>query len=130
MTATARKWTCAGCGVSASRSDEEPVPIPETWDNCAEGSFCLGCRRRRVGEAAAEAAPEDSNRDDRAKIRRTAVLEFEVQRDPDRTNGSIAKACRASIPAVVAARDRLGAPAAPVATPFANGIPRRRVRQR
>lgn len=130
MTATARKWTCAGCGVSASRSDEEPVPIPETWDSCAEGSFCLGCRRRRVGEAAAEAAPEDSNRDDRAKIRRAAVLEFEVQRDPDRTNGSIAKACRASIPAVVAARDRLGAPAAPVPTPLANGLPNRRVRRR
>ena len=130
MTATARKWTCAGCGVSASRSDEEPVPIPETWDSCAEGSFCLGCRRRRVGEAAAEAAPEDSNRDDRAKLRRTAVLEFEVQRDPDRTNGSIAKACRASIPAVVAARDKLGAPAAPSAAPLANGIPNRRVRRR
>jgi hypothetical protein len=38
------------------------------------------------------------------------MVEFEVLRAPDRTNGSIAKACRSSIPAVAAARQRLGAP--------------------
>jgi hypothetical protein len=31
-----------------------------------------------------------------------------VRRDPDRTNGAIAKACRSSIPAVAAARQSLG----------------------
>jgi hypothetical protein len=113
VTATATKWTCSGCGVSASRSDEEATPIPESWDSCAEGTFCLGCRRRRVGEAAVESAPEDSSRDNRAKLRRAALLEFEVRRDPDRTNGSIAKACRASIAAVAAARQKLDAPAPP-----------------
>jgi hypothetical protein len=123
-TTTARKWTCAGCGVSASRSDDEPVPLPETWDSGAEGSFCLGCRRRRVGEAAVDSAPEETNRDDRAKLRRSAVLEFEVRRDPDRTNGSIAKACRASIPAVAATRDKLGAPDAPAPTPYRNALGR------
>lgn len=113
MTATATKWTCSGCGVSTSRSDEEAAPIPESWDRCAEGDFCLGCRRRRVAEAAVDSAPEDSNRDARAKLRRAALLEFEMRRDPDRTNGSIAKACRASIAAVAAARQRLDAPAPP-----------------
>jgi hypothetical protein len=117
VTITARKWTCNGCGVSASRSDEEAVPIPANWDSCAEGNFCLGCRRRRVAEAAVDSAPEDCNRDNRAKLRRAALLEFEVQRDPDRTNGSIAKACRSSIPAVAAARQRLGAPAPPPPNP-------------
>ncbi len=120
MTVTARKWTCSGCGVSTSRSDEEPVPLPDSWDSCAEGDFCLGCRRRRVTEAAVESAPEEGNRDDRAKLRRAALLEFEVQRDPDRTNGSIAKACRSSIPAVAAARQRIGAPAAPPPEPYRN----------
>jgi hypothetical protein len=113
VTATARKWTCSDCGVSASRSDEEPVPIPATWDSCADGTFCLTCRRRRVGEAAVDSAPADSDRDKRARLRRTAVLEFEVQRDPDRTNGAIAKACRSSIAAVAAARQKLDAPAPP-----------------
>jgi hypothetical protein len=120
MTITAHKWTCSGCGVSTSRSDDEAVPIPATWDSCAEGDFCLGCRRRRVSEAAVESAPEENNRDARAKLRRSALLEFEVQRDPDRTNGSIAKACRSSIPAVAAARQRMGAPAAPAPTPYRN----------
>ncbi|HEU5063315.1 MAG TPA: hypothetical protein VFT79_09225 [Solirubrobacterales bacterium] len=113
MTATAHKWICSGCGVSATRSDAEAAPIPESWDSCSEGDFCLGCRRRRVGEAAVESAPEDCNRDKRAKLRRAALLEFEVRRDPDRTNGSIAKACRSSIAAVAAARQKLDAPAPP-----------------
>jgi hypothetical protein len=125
MTATtACKWTCTGCGVSTSRSDDAAVPIPAAWDDCAEGVFCLGCRRRRVAEAAVDSAPDDSNRDKRAKLRRAALLEFEVRRDPDRTNGSIAKACRSSIPAVAAARQRLGAPAPPPPTPY-RGSPAR-----
>lgn len=113
MTVTASKWTCSGCGVSTSRSDAEAAPIPDSWDSCAEGDFCLSCRRRRVGEAAVESASDDCNRDKRAKLRRAALLEFEVQRDPDRTNGSIAKACRSSIAAVAAARQKLDAPAPP-----------------
>ena len=113
MTVTASKWTCSGCGVSTSRSDAEAAPIPDSWDSCAEGDFCLSCRRRRVGEAAVESAADDCNRYKRAKLRRAALLEFEVQRDPDRTNGSIAKACRSSIAAVAAARQKLDAPAPP-----------------
>ena len=38
----------------------------------------------------------------------TALIEFEVKRDPNRGNGEIAKACRSSIPAVAKARKRLG----------------------
>ena len=104
---TARKWTCAGCGVSASLSDTAEIPLPEAWESCADGTFCLGCRRQRVAEAAVDAAPT-LDRDGRARLRRTAVIEFEVSRAPGKTNGSIAKACRSSIPAVVAARRRLG----------------------
>ena len=108
--AIARKWTCAGCGVAASRSDAEEGPLPDCWEACADGTFCLSCRRLRAAEAAVDAAPDDTSRDTRARLRRAAVVEFEVQRSPDRTNGSIAKASRSSITAVIAARRRLGEP--------------------
>ncbi len=108
--ATALRWTCVGCGVSASRSDIEQVPLPDSWETCVDGTFCLGCRRQRAAEAAVDSAPDSTDRGSRARLRRAAVVEFELLRTPERTNGSIAKASRSSIPAVVAARRRLGAP--------------------
>jgi hypothetical protein len=105
--ATSAKWTCETCGVSASRSDAEATPLPTSWETGADGTFCLGCRRHRAAEAAAEGAPAGTDRNDRAKLRRAAVVDFEVRRTPERTNGSIAKSSRSSITAVVAARRRL-----------------------
>jgi hypothetical protein len=103
----ARKWTCDSCGVSASRIDGGPAPLPDSWVSSVEGDFCLTCRRHRAGEAALDAAPSESDRAARAKLRRTGLIEFEVRRTPDRTDGSIAKACRTSAGAVAAARRRL-----------------------
>lgn len=105
--ATSRKWTCSGCGVSASRIDGRAAPLPDTWISAAEGNFCLTCRRQRAVEAAVEAGPSNSDRDARAKLRRAGLIEFEVRRTPERTDGSIAKACRSSAVAVAAARRRL-----------------------
>jgi hypothetical protein len=105
--AVAHKWTCGDCGVSVSRIDGSPAPLPDSWVSSAEGDFCLACRRQRAAEAALETAPSDSGRDARAKLRRTGLIEFEVRRTPDRTDGSIAKACRSSASAVAAARRRL-----------------------
>lgn len=107
--AMASRWTCAGCGVAASRSDTEVAPLPESWETGLEGTFCLGCRRNRVGEAALNAAPASADRDARVRLRRNAVVEFEVRRVPEKTNGSIARVCRTSIPTVRAARQRLSA---------------------
>jgi len=110
---SARGWTCGGCGVRASRIDGGRTPLPEAWISCAEGEFCLGCRRQRAAEAALQAAPSECSREARAKLRRAGLIEFEVSRSPERTDGSIAKACRSSASAVAAARRRLQLDEAP-----------------
>ncbi len=85
--------------------------FPETWDRIDDGTFCLNCRRDRAAQAALEAAPDDSPIEVRAKLRRAALIEFEVSRRPDHGDGAIAKACRSSVSAVAAARQRLELPA-------------------
>ena len=110
-TATAKKWTCDRCGVAVGRMDGAGVPFPDAWERGRKGTFCLGCRRDRAAEAALESAPEDSPVEVRAKLRRAALIEFEVSRRPDHNDGAIAKACRSSVSAVAAARQRLKLPA-------------------
>ena len=41
--------------------------------------------------------------EDRAKLRRAALVEFEVRRRPNHGNGESARACRSSVAAVVVA---------------------------
>jgi hypothetical protein len=107
---TAKKWTCESCGVSAGLLDGEPVAIPSSWIDSPQGIFCLVCRRERAGEAALESAPSDSPVAERAKLRRAALIEFEVSRTPDQADGMIARACRTSVSAVSRARRRLELP--------------------
>jgi len=108
---TAKKWTCDDCGVTVSRVGGGQVALPQSWTRSAKGTYCLHCRRERAAQAALDAAPEDCALEERAKLRRTALIEFEVQRRPGHGNGEIAKACRSSVAAVVAARKRLKLPA-------------------
>ena len=110
-TITAKKWTCDQCGVTVSRAGGEKVALPGSWTTSKDGTFCLLCRRERAAQAALEAAPADCGLEDRAKLRRAALVEFEVRRRPSHGNGEIAKACRSSVAAVVAARKRLDIPA-------------------
>jgi hypothetical protein len=112
-TAAAKKWTCEGCGVSAGSIDGKSVPMPSSWAKSAEGTFCLVCRRERAAEAALDAVPSDSPIAERAKLRRAALIEFEVSRTPDHTDGIIARACRTSVSAVTRARRRLELPDPP-----------------
>ena len=108
---TAKKWTCDNCGVTVSRVGGDQVELPTSWAISDAGTFCLLCRRERAAQAALDSAPEDCGREDRAKLRRAALVEFEVRRRPSHGNGEIAKACRSSVAAVVAARKRLQLPA-------------------
>jgi hypothetical protein len=94
----------------------EHTPLPDAWASSTEGRFCLLCRRERAGSAALDSAPTDTTREARVRLHRAALLEFEVSRVPDRSNGVIAKACRSSVPAVAEARRRLELPD-PLPTP-------------
>jgi hypothetical protein len=113
----AKKWTCDGCGVTVSHVDGEPMQLPDAWISSAEGRFCLICRRERAAEAALGSAPDSPMPvGARAKLRRAALIEFEVSRTPDQSDGTIARACRTSVTAVTQARRRLRLPDPPVAT--------------
>jgi hypothetical protein len=92
--------------MAAGRIDGRAVPLPENWESCAEGDFCLSCRRQRAADAA-QAAVAGCGREVRAKARRAGLIEFEVRRTPKLTDGTIAKACRTSASAVAAARRQL-----------------------
>jgi hypothetical protein len=111
-TATATKWTCNGCELSVSFMDGEQAPLPDAWVKTGEGLFCLVCRRDRAADEAIASAPSDSPVNVRAEIRRAALIEFEVLRNPDHPDGVIARTCRSSAPAVAKARQRLQLPAA------------------
>lgn len=106
----AKRWTCDGCGVSVGLIGGEKVELPESWVSGREGTHCLLCRRELAAQAALDDAPEDSGLEERAKLRRSALIEFEVRRRPGHGDGEIARTCRSSVAAVAAARRRLEIP--------------------
>lgn len=119
MAASATRWSCACCGVSTGRIDGGRVTLPVTWTRSGETVLCLTCSRALAGDTAVEAAPADCSREDRVRLRRTALIEFEIDRCPDAPNGAIAQACRTSTGTVAAVREASLEPAADRAEPRA-----------
>jgi hypothetical protein len=107
MTADACRWSCARCAVSVGRIDGEPTMLPPSWSQLDDETFCLTCSRTRAGEAAIDSAPAASSREDRVKLRRTALIEFEIGRVPEAPNRAVALACRTSGAAVAAVRNEM-----------------------
>jgi hypothetical protein len=107
MSALAVRWTCEKCGVSVGRIDAAPAELPDTWTRAEEGSYCLTCRRALAGEAALDGAPPESSREDLVRIRRTGLIEFELRRDPESPDRTVARACSTSPSAVAAVRQTL-----------------------
>jgi hypothetical protein len=106
---TSNAWTCARCQVTVSFSHEVERPrLPATWAKEDGELFCLACRRDLAGEAGLEGVDEDASSQKRQQIRSKARIEFEIQRDPDRSDNLIAKACGTSTVSVRKARGRLG----------------------
>lgn len=116
MAAEAVRWSCTRCEVSVGQIDGEPTLLPATWSEADGQVLCLTCSRAQAGEAAMELAPAATSREDRVRLRRTALIEFEIDRAPESPNRTIALACRTSSAAVAAVRDELEHPA-PSATP-------------
>lgn len=104
MIADAIRWECARCHVWAGRIDGTRITLPAGWSGSDEGTFCLSCRRALAGDAAIDDAPADSSREDLVRIRRKALIEFELLRMPDAPNRTIANACHTSAATVAAIR--------------------------
>jgi hypothetical protein len=122
MAADAVRWSCARCKVSVGQIDGAASLLPPSWSLVDDGALCLTCSRARAGEAAMEAAPAAISRQDRVKIRRTALIEFEIDRAPEAPNRTIASACRTSPAAVAAVRNELENSAADVPELDARGV--------
>ena len=105
-----RAWACARCEVTISwLPGHEPGGLPAGWVEEGGAAYCLGCRRALAAEAAVAAGPADATLEERARQRRCALIEFEIERDPERPNGEIARTVRCSVSAVLKARERLAA---------------------
>jgi hypothetical protein len=107
MSAEAIRWSCARCGVSVGRMDGEPALLPASWSRSEDQLLCLTCSRAQAGDAAMDSAPAAVSREDRVRLRRTALIEFEIGRAPEAANATIARACRTSSAAVASVRDEL-----------------------
>lgn len=103
------EWTCAHCNVTGSwMADIVHSGPPEHWSVEGGEVLCLSCRRTLAGENAVDGFDGESTREDREQARKTAIIEFELRRVPDRNNAVIARSCRTSPRAVANVRKRLG----------------------
>jgi hypothetical protein len=108
------EWTCARCEMTLTFAPEVKRPrLPTTWAREDGLLYCLSCRREMAGEAGVEGLDDDTPNDKRLQIRSQARIAFEINRDPERPDNQIAKACRTSTVAVRKARARLGVAAPP-----------------
>jgi hypothetical protein len=87
--------------------DGEASSLPLNWTEADDSAYCLSCSRALAGDVALEAAPDSSSREDRVRLRRDAVIEFELGRTPEKPNRAIAQACRTSATAVATVRTAL-----------------------
>ena len=109
MTATADR-TCGRCEMTTRWiANGESSKMPPNWIEKGEFAYCLACRRELAVEAALESAPEESTNKHLAQLRSATLVEFEVERDPDRRDGEIARAIHCSAVAVGKARERVRA---------------------
>lgn len=105
----AMNWTCGRCDVTASwATGTERPDLPLNWIADGGEVYCLGCRRELAGEDGIAGLDEDSTAEERRKLRSHATIEFEITREPERTDSRIASSCHTSIVSVRKARERLG----------------------
>ena len=84
-------WTCTDCAVEVRYAAGHRSPaLPPGWTRHRGGYRCLACRRdRAVEDALARADVEADDRRAAPAIRRRALAEFELRRDPDRADKAL-----------------------------------------
>jgi hypothetical protein len=93
--------------------DGEASRLPDTWASYDGLTYCLSCCRARAAEAALESATESASNEDRVRLRRSALIAFEIRRMPAAPDRAIANACRTSSKTVAVVRDELTCDQAP-----------------
>jgi hypothetical protein len=93
--------------VSVGRIDGGGSDLPGTWSRSEGLTYCLSCSRARAADAVMDAAPEGTSREDRMRLRRKALIAFEIDRVPAAPDRVIAGACHTSSRTVGAVRDEL-----------------------
>jgi hypothetical protein len=81
---------------------------PPNWAEVNGIEYCLGCRRELAGDARAETLSDDDSLADRIRAHAEGRIEFELDRDPDRCDTRVARACKVSVQLVRQVRDRIG----------------------
>lgn len=107
---TGSEWTCARCGVTASFMPGvvNLSDLPPEWEQLGGIAYCLSCRRKLAGEVKAAAVSEEDSPVDRVRADAEGRIEFELNRDPDRCDTRVARACGANVLMVRQVRERLG----------------------
>ena len=77
-----KEFTCARCEVTAAGPRASGAATPPNWVKVNGLYYCLVCRRERAIDAADRAGRADVSTADRAKLRSSAVVDFELARDP------------------------------------------------
>ena len=83
--------------------------LPAGWAEQDGAHYCIRCRRELAAEAAIARTPEAASLDDRRVAGVVGRIEFEIDRDPNRADTKIARACQSSVFSVRKVRERLGA---------------------
>jgi hypothetical protein len=111
-TSSAPSWTCNRCGVTTRYLPGHGTGDPPAgWTVEDDDTHCLSCRRDLAAEAAYDRADPGMSRADRVKLLSKGRIDFEIRREPDRTNGEIARSVGCSVAAVLKARRQLEATA-------------------
>ncbi len=104
------RWSCARCEVSVGQIDGKTSELPDTWSHSDGLTYCLSCSRARAADAALDSADELATSEERMRLRRSALIAFEIGRSPAAPDRAIANACRTSSKTVAAVRDKMTDP--------------------
>ena len=82
--------------------------MPPNWVALNGIYYCLGCRRKLAGEERAAILAEDDSPAAHLRADAEGRIEFELDRDPDRCDTRVARACGTNVVMVRNVRERLG----------------------